>query len=91
MLTKFRVTVKKYGIAEQFSFPKSLDPVERLNDSKKIIREDVWDAKDVDMEMHAGDFPIITVREISKRVSLVRVITLAIQVEGIVAVHDLQT
>ena len=42
MLTEFRVTMKKDGIAKQFALSESLHSIKGLKDTKKISREDIF-------------------------------------------------
>ena len=90
MLTEFRLAMKKHWIAEQFALSKSLHSIERLKNSEKISREDIFYFENSNLEMHAPNVPMLSIREIGERYRSIRVVTLVIKIKRIVRMDDLQ-
>ena len=90
MLTEFRVTMKKDGIAKQFALSESLHSIKRLKNTKKISREDIFHFEYSNLKMHAPNVPMLSIREIGERYRSIRVVTLVIKIKRIVRMDDLQ-
>src|SRR4029079_14171543 len=90
MLTEFRVTMKKNGIAKQFALSESRHSIKSLKNTKKISREDILHFEYSNLKMHAPNAPMFSIREIGERYRSIRVVTLVIKIKPIVRMNDLQ-